>query len=140
MVLHECMNTVWYKSIDHFFCCFLKGVKTRLWGIEVRCVQKIVLLLNNIPLVQLRKYLSETFSRQNIHKTVLKVQSCENYPIYDLYTVCAIVKTVNLSLTALFSSMLNSIWHLTWLRSVVCIYIFVIVLLYKLYILISNIV
>lgn len=48
-----------------------------------------------------------SFSRQNLHKTVLKVQSCENDLIYDIYTVCAIGKAVNLSHSIFFHVKFN---------------------------------
>ncbi len=38
---------------------FLTGMKTRLCGTEIQCVQWIVLLFNNMPDVQLAKHLSE---------------------------------------------------------------------------------
>ncbi len=44
----------------------------------------------------------KSFSRQKHHKTVLKVVSCKNEVIKDIHTVYANVKTVSLSLTALF--------------------------------------
>ncbi len=43
----------------------------------------------------------------------------ENDMTLDLYALHAIVKTVSLSLTASFSSVFNSIWCLTWLKSIV---------------------
>ncbi len=60
---------------------------------------------------------AEKTSFQKLHKTVLKVISCDNYNIYNLYTMHTIVKTGRLFLTAKISSMCNLIWHLTWLRS-----------------------
>ncbi len=51
---------------------------------------------------------------------VLKVAICRKNTWFRTFrTVHAIVKTVNLSLTASFSSMLNSTWLLTWLRSII---------------------
>ncbi len=58
------------------------------WGIKVQCIQWILLLFNNIPIVQLTKH----FSPQK-----------KLGPLYSEW------KTVSLSLTVL-----NSIWRLTW--------------------------
>ncbi len=41
-------------SVEHHIS-FLTGMKARLWGIEVQCVQRIVLLFNNIPIIQATK-------------------------------------------------------------------------------------
>lgn len=69
-------------------------------------------LIEEQILVGVVPYLIFDKSEHILHKTVLKIVSCENDMMQDLYTVREIVKTAIQPFTALFSSVLNSTWCL----------------------------
>ncbi len=68
-------------------------MKARLWGAEAQCVQWIVLLFNNMPIVQLTKHIfKETF---NPHKQFWKLWVMTiTWSSTFIQYVCTIVKTV----------------------------------------------
>lgn len=63
-------------------------MKTTPWGIEVQCVQWIVLMFNNMPVADEASF-QKSFSRQELNKIV--------------YAIAKTIRLASISLTASFS-------------------------------------